>query len=129
MYNFCLQGEYEPRLFRHVCGQYGHYCSDAIAYHHSAALADVVVACETYMKDTHGAYLTATGFPELELYSNFLYFQPDEMDYLAVLLTVMLNRIHVCIYHQKGAWHTHVHGECVCLLHLVLMGKQTFITM
>ena len=51
------------------------------------------------------------------------------MDLLAIILTVALNRSHLCIHHKDGEWHTHVPGRCACVVHLAHMGDMTFITL
>ena len=63
-------------------------------------------------------------------YCNYISAHPDDMDGLAVILTMMLNCIHMCIHHKGGQWHTHVKTcPCACSLHMASMEDYTFIAL
>ncbi len=82
------------------------------------------------MVDFHGTYLLNVGDTSLEDYTKHIARHPDEMDGLAALLTVMLNRVHISIYHPGGQWHSHVKTcLCSCILHLANMGQITFVAL
>ena len=69
------------------------------------------------------------GFTSVTEYAEFLAGHPDKLDILALLLTAMLNCIHLCVQHKRGAWHTHTWGKCVCVLQLAYMGENTYIAL
>ncbi len=76
----------------------------------------------------HERYLVSAGYESIEEYCDYIEMHPDSMDGLAVMLTLMLNHIHACIYHKNGQWHSHVKMRpCACSLHLASMGDNTFV--
>ncbi len=94
-----LQGELVPHPFRHVYGQHGYFLTNDFAENPTNVLLSVVNNCEEYMLIYHGDYLLAAGYTSTEEYCEYIERHPDSMDALAVMLTVMINHVHVCIHH------------------------------
>ncbi len=71
------------------------------------------------METFHTKFLHGAGFNNADEYCEYMAVHPDEMDGLAVMITVMLNHVHICIHHKGGQWHTHMRTcPCACSLHL-----------
>ncbi len=124
-----LQNKYVSHPFQHIYGDYGFYCDHTFGYNHTSTLCDVATTCSKYMEETFGHYLLHEGFGNVEEYSDHIFSHPDNLDWLAILLTAMLNHVHLCVHHPGGAWHTHVDSECVCALQLTHMGELTFVAL
>ncbi len=78
----------------------------------------------------HNEYLQRSGFESIDSYYNYLETHPDDVDALVVVLTIMLNCVHLCVHHMDGLWHTHIKTcPCSCSLHLASMGKNTFVAL
>ncbi len=78
----------------------------------------------------HSKYLMNMGYRTPEEYCNHIETHPDSMDSLVILLTAMLNQVHVCVHSAEGMWHTHIKTQpCVCSLHMAAMGNNTFIAL
>ncbi len=121
-----LQTDIMPRPFHHIYVEHGYFVTQEFATNPTNFLASAVDHCEDYMELYHGTYLQTAGFK----YSDFLEVNPDDIDTLAVLLTAMLNRVHLCIHYAGGMWHTHIKTRpCACSLHLASMGNNTFVAL
>ncbi len=82
------------------------------------------------METFHQQFLTNAGYNMADEYCDYISAHPDDIDGLAVILTVMLNCIYVCIHHKGGQWHTHVKTHpCACSLHMASMGDNTFVAL
>lgn len=93
-------------------------------------LLAVIDSCEEYMDMFHKLYLKQHGFDTIGEYCDQLERNPDGMDGLALMLTVMLNRVHISVHHKGGQWHSHVKTRpCACSLHIASMGSNTFVAL
>lgn len=110
-------------------GEHGLFASPDISRAHTATIAAAVEVCENYMIEKYTWYFELMGFDKVEQYAEHLEANPDSMDLFAVLLTAQLNRVHLCVHHPGGEWHTHVPGKCVCSLHFAAMGNMTFMVL
>ena len=71
-------------------------------------LLSVLDNCKEYIIWYHSAYLKQVGFNGTQEYIEYLETHPDNMDTLAVMLTVMLNWVHISVHHKNGQWHSYV---------------------
>ncbi len=103
-----FQTDLVPRPFRHVYVQHGYFLTDEFATNPTNFLLSAIDYCEEYMETYFSLYLLSSGYDTVAEYSDYLEANPDNMDALAVVLTAMLNQVHVCVHHAGGLWHTHV---------------------
>ena len=113
-----FQGEFCPCPFQHVYKQNGKFISDKLRQTHTQAIMAAVQVCKPYILEMFSWYLDAIDFDTVDKYTEYIEGNPDGMELLAVMLTARLNRVHLCVHHPKGEWHTHVPGNAfaVCTL-------------
>ncbi len=99
---FFFQTDHVPQPFRHLYKEHGYFLTDEFAKDMTNVLLSVLDNCEEYMIWYHSTYLKQVGFNGTQEYIEYLETHPDDMDALAVMLTVMLNRVHISVHNKNG---------------------------
>ena len=113
-----------PDTFINVFEKYGLLITDKLKHSWLELTTCAMIEFNLTLTKKYGPYLKAVGFDDVMELAKFAEKNLHKMYSLQVMISVMLNKIHVCVLTPGGDFHTHKFNPCdicACTVHLAIV--------